>query len=191
MPNYNAIGYICPPVFSAFNDVTVSTYSAEAGGLSLMAMRTSFTNVSVAWTANRLIFLPLLLPRPTLVDRFFWINSVNPAAGNTDVGVYTLDGLTKLVSCGSTANSGTATILQVGDATNTTLPANQWLWLALGCDSASQTYMSSQLPANGLDAMGVKEQLSGWSSGLPTTVTLGTPTVAVLPMFGFTGRSVI
>lgn len=187
----NTIQYLSPPIFSAVNDANIHTLSFETVGLAVAALRSSLTNTSVAWTANRLIFLPLLLVQPTLVDQFFWINSVNPAAGNSDIGVYTFDGQTKLVSCGSTANSGTATILQAANATNTILPANEWLWLALGCDSSSQTYISSQLNVAGMNGAGIKEQLSGWSSGLPATITLGAPTVAVLPVFGFTGRSVI
>lgn len=191
MDTGNVNQFLYPPIYSALNDVNIGTLSAETVGLGIAALRNSFTSTSVDWTANRLIFLPLLLVRPTLVDQFWWINSDNTPAGNADAGVYTFDGQTKLVSCGSTVVAGSVTVLQAAQATNTILPANQLLWLAFGCDSGTMTFLSSQLNIAGMALIGIREQLSGWSSGLPATITLDAATIAVTPLFGFSGRSVI
>ncbi len=183
----NVIEYISPPVTSLVNNVTINTLSPECIGPEMMGLDDGLA--SAVWTANRLIFLPLVTVQPVLVAQFFWING-SAVSGNTDVGIYDFAGTTKLGSSGSIANSGTTT-LQTVDVADFTLPAHARFWLALGCDNATQAYWRANLVAQGLSLIGVKEQLSGWSSGLPSSIALGTPTVAVLPMFGFTGRSVI
>lgn len=171
-----------PPVTS----LTVSCISPECIGPELMVCTTGFT--SAAWTANRLLAIPLLLTRPYLVNQFFWYNGAT-AAGNTDVGIYNEAGTTKFGSTGSTANSGTSQI-QAVDSTDFYLGANQRYWLVMGCDSGTQTFQRMNPGVGLMDYLGVKEQLSGWSSGLPSSLTLAVPTVAYIPFFGF-GRSVV
>jgi hypothetical protein len=181
------------PVSDPLPRINIQSFNSlgfECAGGNLYALNApSFA--SGAWTANRLIMAPLLVPRPTLVSQFYWVNGATvDAAGHVDVGVYSLDGQTKFGSAGSTTPTGTNAI-QTVDVTNFYLPGNTWLWLTLGCDSATQTFFKTVPAVTLMDFAGVKEQLSGWSGGLPATVTPATPTVAVLPLFGFTGASVI
>jgi hypothetical protein len=143
---------------------------------------------SAAWTANRLLFLPFVTDVNLLVAQFFWVNGAT-AAGNTDVGIYSFDGQTKIGSTGSTANSGTSAVQSV-NVTDFSLGADQRYWLALGCDSSTHTYFASSMRVEGWDYAGAREELSGWSSGLPGTITFAVPSVTVTPMFGFTGSSV-
>lgn len=186
----NVVEYVCPPISALAKAIVISTLSPETVGAGVTALSTGAFGSPTAWTANRLLMLPLLLTRPTLVDLVFWVNG-STTAGNTDVGVYDSTGTTKIVSAGSTANSGTGAVQSV-NVTDTVLPASQLMWLTLGSDSGTQTFASNTgVNVAGMDLVGVKEQLSGWSSGLPSSVTLGVPTIAVLPFFGFTGRSVI
>lgn len=144
---------------------------------------------STVWTANLLIFIPLLLIEPLLVSQFFWFNGAT-AADNTDVGIYSFDGATKFGSTGSTLNSGTNT-LQVANVTDFWIPANTRMWLALGSDSATHTYILANPVVAVLDLIGVTQQAAGWSSGLPSTITPAVPTVAKLPLFGFSGKSTV
>ena len=144
---------------------------------------------STVWTANLLVFVPLLLIEPLTVSQFFWFNGAT-SQDNTDVGIYSLDGATKFGSTGSTANSGTST-LQVVDVTNFVIPANKRLWLVLGCDSSTHTFLLANPVVAALDLVGVTQQASGWSSGLPSTITPAIPTVAKLPLFGFTGKATV
>jgi len=144
---------------------------------------------STVWTANLLIFIPLLLIEPLLVSQFFWINGAT-AQDNTDVGIYSFDGQTKFGSTGSTLNSGTSA-LQVADVTDFRLPSNVRLWMALGCDSSTHTFLLANPVVGAQDLAGITQQAAGWSSGLPATITPAIPTVAKVPMFGFSGRSVV
>lgn len=168
------------------NNVNVHIFGPECLGQYAI---TDNGAASTAWTANLLTFIPLLLNEPLLVSQFFWFNG-STAADNTDVGIYSFDGATKYGSTGSTANSGTNT-LQVADVTDFRIPANKWLWLALGCDSSTHTFIVANPVVAILDLIGTTQQAAGWSSGLPSTITPATPTVVKLPLFGFSGKSVV
>lgn len=182
---------IKPPLTSPYgslvNNATINPYGSECLGIEIQGLNNGIT--TGAWTANLLIFIPLILQEPLLVAQFFWHNGTT-VAGNTDVGIYNESGGTKLGSSGSTANAGTS-VLQVVNVTDFYVPANVRLWLALGCDSSTQQFFRSIAPIADQDYIGIKQQVSGWSSGLPASVTPATPTEAVLPTFGFTGKAVV
>lgn len=183
----NAVQCLSPPVSELRDNVTVHVFGPECLGKDFHGIDSGLA--STAWTANLLVFVPLVLAEPLLVARMFWRNG-GTVNGNTDVGIYNETGTTKLVSTGSVANSGT-NVIQSVDVTDTFLPANSRLWLALGSDSATQTYLLANPVVSALDYIGVLQQAAGWSSGLPTSLAFAVPTVAVLPLFGFTGSSVI
>lgn len=183
----DVIEHIAPPVTNFVDGVTINTLSDQCVGPELNGLDDGLG--SAVWTANRLIFIPLAIAQPITVSQFFWINGT-VAAGNTDVGIFSFEGTAKLGSSGSTLNVGTS-VLQAVDVVDFTLPGNSRYWMTLGCDDGTHTFWRGNLLASGLDLIGVKEQLSGWSSGLPSSITLGIPTVSVFPLFGFTGRAVI
>lgn len=176
---------IVSPNFAGLSDLaTIHTLSPEclSGDLPPFATLVSYTT---NFAANLLVFIPLILNEPFVLSQFFWFNGT-AVNGNTDVGIYTEDGLTKLISTGSTANSGTSAI-QVVNVTDTTLPVNKRLWMAIGSDSATQRFLTYPLNAVGvLNFIGVRQQASGWSSGLPATISLDVPTANTCPLFGFT-----
>lgn len=145
---------------------------------------------SAAYTANLLIFIPLIVTHATLVSQFYWINGATvDGASSTDIGIYTEDGATKLGSTTPTTNSGTSQI-QVVNVTDFYIPANRRMWLAFGCDSSTQTYWRGNPVVGFMDVIGMKQQAAGWSSGLPSSITLGIPTVAYFPYCGFTGGTI-
>lgn len=174
---------ISPPYMAMVNNRSVHILSQECVRDELTAIDTSLT--ALAWTANLLVFVPLIVDEPLTVSQFFWENGT-AVDGNTDVGIYSFDGQTKLGSTGATLNAGTSQI-QVVNVTDFTLPPNVRLWLALGSESGTQTYFAANLVTVGLDFIGVTQQASGWSSGLPTTITPAAASQAKLPLFGFTG----
>lgn len=179
--------YLSPPIPDFRSGVTVNVVSPECLGGDIEAIDNGFA--SSVWSANLLIFIPLITAEALLVSQFFWRNGT-VAAGNTDVGVYNLDGTVKLGSSGSTANAGTSAI-QLANVADFYLPANRQMWLALGCDDGTHTYLNATLIVSGFDLIGVKQQAAGWSSGLPSTIAPVAPTVAKMPLFGFTGKSVL
>lgn len=177
-----------PPYTRLLSEVNIYTLSQACVGAAALAIDNT-TKASGVWTANRLIFLPFFTLQDVLVSQFFWTNG-GTVNGNTDVGIYSEDGQTKIGSSGSTANAGTS-VNQAVNVTDFFLAANHRYWLALGSDSGTQTYLRSTLVVTGMEYIGIKEQLSGWSSGLPATITPATSTVAVYPMFGFVGTAVL
>ena len=175
-----------PPYMSPLNQIAISVAHAECLGRDLNAV--SSVTSSAAWTANLCMYIPLLTTSPILVSRFYWVNGAT-VNGNTDVGIYSFDGATKIISTGATANAGTNAV-QTVDVTDTTLAANASYWLALGSDSGTQTYFLDTPTTLMLEFIGARQQASGYSSGLPSTISLDVPSVAVLPMFGLLGASV-
>lgn len=175
-----------PPYNRLVSQKTISVASSECIGPDIVTGDVGVA--SAAYTANLLSIIPLVVTNPTVVSQFYWING-GTVNGSTDVGIYTEDGATKLGSTGSTANSGTSQI-QVVDITNFNIPANRRLWLVLGSDSGTQTYKAGNTVAGFLSLIGVKQQASGWSSGLPSSLTFAAPSVAYLPYFGFTGGTI-
>lgn len=183
----DVIEYNSPSLINPFNNVTVNVTSEDCLGGDIEGIDTGFA--SSVWTANLLVFVPLITCGPVLVNRFFWMNGA-AVDSNTDVGIYDLDGTVKLGSTGSTVNSGTNT-LQIVDVADFYLPPGRHLWLALGSDSSVQTYFNTNLVVAGLDFVCVKQQAAGWSSGLPSSITPAIPTAAKMPLFGFSGSSVV
>lgn len=99
---------------------------------------TTVANVSSAWTANRAVFFPIIVPETCTITKMGWQNGTT-AAGNIDVGFYTADGR-RLGSTGSTAQSGTS-VWQSVDVTDFVVPAGT-VFMAIATDSGSSTFWS-------------------------------------------------
>lgn len=179
--------YVSPSLAGMRDGATVSVFSKECLSPELQVLGSTLG--SATWTANLITYIPLVIAEALKVSQFFWTNGT-AVAGNTDVGIYSADGTVKLGSTGSTANAGTS-VLQVVDVTDFWLPPNSLLWLALGCDSGTQTFRRSNLIIHLQEFIGIKQQAAGWSSGLPSSATFANPSVASLPMFGFTAGTVL
>ncbi len=168
-------------------DSAITTpWTQDALGVDIQAAGFSVIG-NITWIANLATYVPFILARPKLIAQFFWING-GTVAGNTDVGVYN-EALTKVLSTGSTANSGTSTI-QAVNVTDTVLQAGRY-WLAIASDSSTQVFSGDSIVARAQDMFGIKQQASGWSSGLLSSPTLSAPAQTLLPLFGFTPGSVI
>lgn len=184
----NVAQNFAPPLFSLTDSRTIIPISEECLGREWVAIDSN--PASGTFTANLVVYVPLVTVERLLVRQFFWLNGA-AVDGNTDVGIYSADGSVLLGSAGSTLNAGISA-LQAVNVADFLLPANSRLWLALSSDSSVQTYLrAAPAVVYYLDYVGVKQQAAGWSSGLPSSATLAVPSVAVLPMFGFTGSAVI
>jgi hypothetical protein len=179
----NVIEYTAPARLNFFDNTTGSAIGFECIGPEYMVMASGWSGA--AFTANLAIYVPLIATERILISQFFW-NNAGTVNGNTDVGIYSFDGTIKLGSTGSTANSGT-NAQQVVNVTDFFICPNQRFWMAISSDSATQQYSRNSIAVYALDLLGVKQQASAWSSGLPASATFATPSVAYLPLFGYKG----
>lgn len=98
----------------------------------------SIFTAAAAWgTANTAVYVPIVIGVATTVHQLAWINGAT-VAGNVDVGIYARAG-NRLVSSGSTAQSGVS-VPQVVDIANTALAPAQY-FLAMVADDATATYV--------------------------------------------------
>lgn len=171
--------------------VTIHTLSPEAGvGLGIF----NGANVgmdgysSSAWPAgaNTAVFIPFLVGKEITFSTMFWVNGT-VVSGNVDVGVYSQDG-TKIVSKGSTAQSGTSAI-QIVTVTTTTIGPGLY-YLALVLDNATGTIASYPIgQVLKTKFTGAAQMASAFA--LPSSATFATLGQDSLPLVGLSTRSTI
>lgn len=141
---------------------------------------------SATWTsANRAIYVPIFLPEAVLAVKVFWFNGTS-VSGNVDCGIYN-ESFTRLVSSGSTAQSGTSA-LQEANITDTLIPAGR-VYLALALDNTSGHIMRASQSTVWQKLIGTALEASAFP--LPATATPATMTVAAYPFFGFSLRTLV
>lgn len=125
--------------------------------------------------------IPFVVWEPWTVKRLALVNGAT-VNGNWDIGIYSFDGATKVVSTGSTAQSG-ASAYQGVNVTATILAPGRY-WLAYGTDSATQTIFRWVPGSNWTPLTGVKIHTVASGSGcpLPATLTLVTSTSSNMPL---------
>lgn len=161
--------------------VTVMTDELASVGLI-----TSSADTNTAWpTANKALYIPIRITHPCVALRMLVLNGAT-ASGNMDVGIYDYAG-TRLVSSGSTAQSGTSAF-QDFDITDTLLGPGIF-YLALALDNTTGTIGMHTVFPRYLRAAGVQEQ--GTAFALPATATFATASVQVLPRMGLTVRNLL
>jgi hypothetical protein len=164
-------GSIIPPMVSAFTPCGVlnSPASNPASG--------AFES------ANRAIYMPVLVPVACAAQRLWWANgSAVSAAYNVDCGIYADAGFkpgARLVSTGSTAQ-GTANQVQFVDITDLHLVPGLY-WIALACSSVSASFFRLSYPQV---AKGMRLQQAS-ALPLPATATPADGTDGGLYVFGF------
>lgn len=166
--------------------VISSTLSLQAVGFGLLQLAVASSGLAAYPTANKAFYVPFTLYRPYLV-KLLWCMNGATASGNVDVGIYSLDG-TRIVSSGSTAQSGTSTI-QTFDITDTLIGPG-FFYMAIALDGTTGT-LGRAAPANAgvTRSLGVLEQTSAFA--LPSSATFALSTAVYIPHFGITNRTVI
>ena len=141
---------------------------------------------SATWVAaNRAILVPVYIPDWGTVVKLFMANGT-VVSGNIDMGLYD-ESFNRLVSIGSTAQSGTSD-LQVFDITDTTIGPGRY-YLAGVLDNVTGTVMRNGSSLYGQRASGLCEMGSAFA--LPTTNTPGSMSNAFLPLMGLTYRTTV
>lgn len=160
------------------------TLSAESLGDKLAGQGLDPRQTSLVPVANRVIYIPVVLPVPIVAKRLFHLNT-GTISGNIDVGVYN-DALAKVVSSGSTLMAGTG-VLQFFNITDTSLPSGRY-YFAVTVDNTLARFNGPTLVAGQPGMMGIfMETTVGF--GLPATATPVTGAAAAFTIVGMeTGR---
>ncbi len=137
---------------------------------------------SISWGTSSLArYVPFWLPWPYTVRRVFWGNG-SSAAGNTDVGIYTMDG-TKVYSTAPTVQSG-ASVLQYVTPTAFVLAPGRYYMAMSNDGTTSRAWGLTTGVANNLRLAGWLQQASAGT--LPATATFALYANTAIPLFGIT-----
>lgn len=158
----------------------IQTGSIEAVGLQMVLAQAAAPTSGVWPAANDAIFVPFILPQPTLVQRLFTTNGT-VASGNIDIGLYTVDGA-RIVSSGSTVMVG-ASALQFFDIADIVLGSGKY-YMALALDNTTASIRRSTMGGNVLrtQEMGLVKSTSAFP--LPASPTFTAMTAAYTPWIG-------
>lgn len=138
-------------------------------------------------TNNRAFFYPFRIGVPVLVNKIWWLNG-GTVAGNIDAGVYDSAG-TRLVSTGSTAQSGTNAI-QTVDVGDVRIGPGLFYLAIAGSNSTAQIFgRSTGMTAAMMKLMGGATQDTAFP--LPATATFAAFAAAIFLQFGISTRATI
>ena len=158
---------------------SLHTFSDEAIGTAVVALTGGNTPAAAVWpAANDALFIPFALAQSVLLKRLFVINGAT-ASGNVDAGLYADDG-TRIVSSGSTAQSGTSAP-QFFDITDIIISPGRY-YLAVAMDTTGGTLFRSNPSVIREQQIGMAKQASAFP--LPATATFATVTALYLPCVG-------
>ena len=136
--------------------------------------------------SNRAIFIPFYVSKPTVIINAFAYNGAT-ASGNLDIGIYDIAG-TKLVSTGSTAQTGTNAIQTIA-LTSTEIGPGVF-YLAIAMDNTTGTLFRQTFGVARLDQVtGIAQMASAFT--LPATATFASVASDFVPLFGISTRSVV
>lgn len=163
---------------------TIHTYSIESFGPQNYGTNTLNLSTSATWpSANLALFIPFKVFFSYTATRMFAYNGAT-ASGNIDIGIYSSQG-NKLVSSGSTAQSGT-NVLQEFDITDTVLVPGLY-YMAVAMDNTTGTLFRNTTNLNPLRMNAIYQQASAFA--LPTTTTFAAMAQSYIPVIGMSNRS--
>lgn len=145
---------------------------------------------SAVWpTANKAFFYPVQVTRPRTYVKAWWLNGAT-AAGNVDVGIYTISGTTatRVVASTAQAQAG-ASVMQVATTFTTTTIGPGLYYFAMSCSLATATVWKLSLNATVSRPFGCFEAVT--SHPLPATATVTVFTASHIPAFGFSELSTV
>lgn len=178
MSDFPQQGFALRPVISSYSEYCLGIENALLGAIG--------TPGSGTWpTANTAIYVPLALPTPFQVQRFWWANGAT-ASGNVDCGLYTVGG-TKIASTGSTAQAGISVGQSAAPSIGTFLLYPGAYYLALVMDGVTGTVL--RRGSVGIGESGLSSQATAFA--LPATLTHAGGTPPILPLFGIADRTFI
>lgn len=158
------------------------------GPQSACSFGSSYANVPASGTwssANRALYYPFRVGVP-ITAKLLWCANGTVAGNNIDIGIFTQDGV-KLVSSGSTAQSGTSTI-QTFDITDTQLPPGLY-YMGMAMDGTTGTVFAKSGALAFPRTLGVYQQATAFP--LPDPISFATATSTSIPGFGFATRTFV
>lgn len=156
----------------------IHTYWGDFG-LSVGGTSGGATPSSAAYpAANDGLFFPFYIPNPFPVKRLYVLNGA-AVSGSIDVGIYS-EGLTRIISAGSTLHSGTNT-LQFFNNTDFLLGAGRY-YFAVAINNGGSALFRNTTSAAFLRGLGAGRMGSAFP--LPDTATLAAFNSSYLPMIG-------
>ncbi len=179
------------------------TYNAPSSGtpdpLVLSTMTEDLTNcclwgsqsgASGTWpTAATAYFYPVYLSQPRTYTKAWWLNGAT-AAGNVDVGIYTISGATatRVVASTAVAQAGVSAMQVAGTFTTTTIGPGLY-YLAMACSLATATVWRDAPASHIPRVMGIYQAAA--SHPLPASATVVAMSGAHIPVFGFSENAAI
>jgi hypothetical protein len=136
--------------------------------------------------AGTAYFFPIRIDAPHTYTKAWWVNG-GTAAGNVDVGIYTLSGvtLTRVVASTAVAQAGINNIQVATTFTTTTIGPGLY-YLAMACSLATATVWKT-VPSTHVQKSAGTFQTAA-AHPLPATATAAA-TAAHMPLFGFSELS--
>ncbi len=157
-------------------------YLESTGVMSGYGLHNGITTTN--WTtANKAIYAPISIPHIFTFDRFNWFNG-NQVSGNVDVGLYAADG-TKIISAGSTPQSGLSQKQQV-TVTSTTLTPGLYMLGFAADNTSSRVFQASAAFWTAIDLMYLGFAVQATAFPLPSPATFANPDVVEFPYVGIT-----
>lgn len=158
---------------------SVSLGSLGSDFISITGFSLASEGSAVYPSANLALYVPFYMQVPGVVTQMFTANG-STAGNNVDVGIYSADG-TRLVSSGSTAQSGTS-VEQIYNITDTLLGPGVF-YMAVAMDGTTGTLRRVTPGAAPIMTMlGMAQQATAFA--LPAVATMATCTTNYLPLFG-------
>lgn len=169
-------------MLKAQRPVTISTLGLFSAGVELAAMAVTAAASTAVAVNNVAWAVPFRLTTPMTVKKLYHVNG-SVATGNIDMGIYD-EALARLVSIGSTAQSGT-NIVQEFDITDTQLNPGLY-YIASAYSSSSATAM---MPGgmSGFFGSIIGAFTATTSFPLPSTLTPANAPLTI-PIMGLTNR---
>lgn len=175
------------PVVGRFNYPMMGTHSLDSVG-GLARFMNLAVQASVAWPSSNLaIYTPVVVHRPVTIAKMA-VNNGSAVSGNIDVAIYSAT-WNRLVSAGSTAQSGTSAI-QIFDITDTTLnPGLYYLGVAL--DNTTGTLAGWSFTGGSLELRSFNVYQEASAFALPSAFTGAAMAQTFVPLVSMTPKTTL
>ena len=155
-------------------------------------MSSAAAGASAVWpTANTAFYYPVYLPVSRTFVKAWWLNGAT-AAGNVDVGIFTISAATATLVVASTAEAQAGvSAMQVATTFASTTLAPGLYYLAMSMSLITGTRFGAAAQATLLKSMGCYQRATAHplsTNGAGVVVAMANSTV---PVFGFSERAAI
>lgn len=169
--------------------VMLSSLSGASLGVEVAALGGGTNPTSATWSAaNRAFYIPFILPQNATVVKL-WVSNGAAVSGNVDMALYDAT-YARLVSIGSTAQSGTNAIQEFNIADTVVSAGRYYLGLALD-NATGTTLVSGSVGASAsLKMSGMAQEAAAFP--LPATATPAAfSATTTVPLCGLSLRTLV